>query len=83
MRRTVYHNDYAHLDNHKFIVFIIDYVIVLQPCVHFARHSCMKGDDCPFDHQLSKYPCTNYASNGFCNRGSDCLFSHEVTFYNF
>ncbi|KAK6139669.1 hypothetical protein DH2020_026587 [Rehmannia glutinosa] len=49
-----------------------------KPCGHFARHSCMKGDDCPFDHQLSKYPCNNYTSNGFCSRGSDCLFSHEV-----
>ncbi|KAL0410478.1 UNVERIFIED_CONTAM: hypothetical protein Slati_3637500 [Sesamum latifolium] len=49
-----------------------------KPCGHFARHSCMKGDDCPFDHQLSKYPCNNYASNGFCSRGSDCLFSHEI-----
>ncbi|KAK6120406.1 hypothetical protein DH2020_045886 [Rehmannia glutinosa] len=49
-----------------------------KPCGHFARHSCMKGDDCPFDHQLSKYPCKNYTSNGFCSRGSDCLFSHEM-----
>ncbi|KAK6147696.1 hypothetical protein DH2020_018608 [Rehmannia glutinosa] len=49
-----------------------------KPCGHFARHSCMKGDDCPFDHQLSKYPCNNYTSNGFCSRGSDCLFSHEL-----
>ncbi|KAK4415695.1 hypothetical protein Salat_2676900 [Sesamum alatum] len=49
-----------------------------KPCGHFARHSCMKGDDCPFDHQLSKYPCNNYVSNGFCSRGSDCLFSHEI-----
>ncbi|KAL0283917.1 UNVERIFIED_CONTAM: Zinc finger CCCH domain-containing protein 65 [Sesamum angustifolium] len=49
-----------------------------KPCGHFARHSCMKGDDCPFDHQLSKYPCNNYAANGFCSRGSDCLFSHEI-----
>ncbi|KAK4373090.1 hypothetical protein RND71_008474 [Anisodus tanguticus] len=49
-----------------------------EPCSHFARQSCMKGDDCPFDHQLSKYPCNNYASNGFCSRGADCLFSHEI-----
>lgn len=39
----------------------------------------MKGDDCPFDHQLSKYPCNNYATTGYCSRGADCLFSHEMT----
>ncbi|KAL7258205.1 hypothetical protein ACSBR1_004340 [Camellia fascicularis] len=49
-----------------------------QACCHFARHSCMKGDDCPFDHQLSKYPCNNFLSNGFCSRGPDCMFSHEM-----
>ncbi|GMP62835.1 hypothetical protein CsSME_00024789 [Camellia sinensis var. sinensis] len=49
-----------------------------KACCHFARHSCMKGDDCPFDHQLSKYPCNNYLSNGFCSRGPDCMFSHEM-----
>ncbi|CAA3008387.1 Hypothetical predicted protein [Olea europaea subsp. europaea] len=32
--------------------------------------SCMKGDDCPFDHQLSKYPCNNYTSQGFCTESS-------------
>nr|KYP52179.1 Zinc finger CCCH domain-containing protein 65 [Cajanus cajan] len=48
-------------------------------CVHFARHSCMKGDDCPFDHQLSKYPCNNFVSTGSCSRGDACLFSHKVT----
>ncbi|KAL3642938.1 hypothetical protein CASFOL_013753 [Castilleja foliolosa] len=50
----------------------------MKPCGHFARHSCMKGDDCPYDHQLSKYPCKNYTANGFCSRGSDCLFSHQM-----
>ncbi|KAL6534972.1 hypothetical protein OROHE_013026 [Orobanche hederae] len=50
----------------------------LKPCGHFARHSCMKGDNCPYDHQLSKYPCKNYTTNGFCGRGNDCLFSHEM-----
>ncbi|KAL5074090.1 hypothetical protein RYX36_013074 [Vicia faba] len=49
-----------------------------KTCVHFARHSCMKGDDCPFDHQLSKYPCSNIVSNGSCSRGHACLFSHQV-----
>uniref|UniRef100_A0A2P2KM72 C3H1-type domain-containing protein n=1 Tax=Rhizophora mucronata TaxID=61149 RepID=A0A2P2KM72_RHIMU len=38
----------------------------------------MKGEDCPFDHQLSKYPCTNYASKGSCSRGEECMFSHTV-----
>nr|XP_025676677.1 zinc finger CCCH domain-containing protein 65-like [Arachis hypogaea] len=37
----------------------------------------MKGDDCPFDHQLSKYPCVNFVSGGFCVRGDACLFSHQ------
>jgi hypothetical protein len=37
----------------------------------------MKGDDCPFDHQLSKYPCDNYVK-GFCSRGDACMFSHKV-----
>ncbi|RDX65951.1 Zinc finger CCCH domain-containing protein 65, partial [Mucuna pruriens] len=49
-----------------------------KPCTHFARHSCMKGDDCPFDHQLSKYPCNKFVSKGFCSRGGACLFSHQV-----
>ncbi|KAK7260151.1 hypothetical protein RIF29_25955 [Crotalaria pallida] len=48
------------------------------PCCHFGRHSCMKGDDCPFDHQLSKYPCANFVSQGSCGRGDACLFSHQV-----
>uniref|UniRef100_A0A2P2KM94 Zinc finger CCCH domain-containing protein 65 isoform X2 n=1 Tax=Rhizophora mucronata TaxID=61149 RepID=A0A2P2KM94_RHIMU len=38
----------------------------------------MKGEDCPFDHQLSKYPCTNYASKGSCSRGEECMFSHTL-----
>ncbi|KAL1147692.1 hypothetical protein V6Z11_A10G072400 [Gossypium hirsutum] len=37
----------------------------------------MKGDDCPFDHQVSKYPCINYTTKGSCSRGDDCLFSHK------
>ncbi|XWS17420.1 hypothetical protein CRYUN_Cryun33cG0065800 [Craigia yunnanensis] len=50
-----------------------------QPCSYFAHHSCMKGDDCPFDHQLSKYPCINHMTKGFCSRGDDCLFSHKIS----
>ncbi|KAL2897882.1 Zinc finger CCCH domain-containing protein 65 [Bienertia sinuspersici] len=50
-----------------------------QPCCHFARNACMKGDDCPFDHQLSKYPCKNYVDTGFCIRGESCSFSHKVS----
>ncbi|TYG97893.1 hypothetical protein ES288_A10G074100v1 [Gossypium darwinii] len=34
-------------------------------------------DDCPFDHQVSKYPCINYTTKGSCSRGDDCLFSHK------
>lgn len=51
---------------------------VLQPCCHFARQACMKGDDCPYDHQLSSYPCNSYVAAGFCSRGDSCLFSHKV-----
>ncbi|KAL8120012.1 uncharacterized protein LOC141724578 isoform X2 [Apium graveolens] len=40
--------------------------------------SCMKGDDCSYDHQLSKYPCNSYLSTGSCSRGSNCVFSHDV-----
>lgn len=40
----------------------------------------MKGDDCPFDHQLSKYPCSNFVSRGFCSKGDNCMFSHKVDF---
>ncbi|KAF5768389.1 putative transcription factor C3H family [Helianthus annuus] len=54
-----------------------------KPCCVFARHACMKGDDCPFDHELSKYPCNNYQTTGSCNRGSACMFSHEVLFTSF
>nr|GEX19885.1 zinc finger CCCH domain-containing protein 65 isoform X4 [Tanacetum cinerariifolium] len=49
-----------------------------KPCCYFARHACMKGDDCPYDHQLSKYPCIKLLSTGECDRGSKCLFSHEA-----
>lgn len=52
-------------------------ILLLQPCCHFARHSCIKGDDCPYDHQLSKYPCDKFVK-GFCSRGDDCMFSHKV-----
>lgn len=41
----------------------------------------MKGDDCPFDHELSKYPCNNFMVSGICNRGDSCMFSHKVTLY--
>ena len=41
----------------------------------------MKGDDCQFDHSLSKYPCDQYVSKGFCSRSDDCLFSHKVSLY--
>ncbi|KAG1367636.1 zinc finger CCCH domain-containing protein 7 [Cocos nucifera] len=50
-----------------------------QPCTYFARDSCLKGDDCPFDHQLSKYPCHNFSSKGMCSRGDKCKFSHKIT----
>ncbi|PKU61828.1 Zinc finger CCCH domain-containing protein 7 [Dendrobium catenatum] len=36
------------------------------------------GDDCPFDHELSKYPCHNYMSTGCCNRADRCKFSHKI-----
>ncbi|CAJ1950038.1 unnamed protein product [Sphenostylis stenocarpa] len=49
-----------------------------KPCSYFAHHSCMKGGDCPFDHQLSKYPCHNFVSQGSCRRGEACLFSHQA-----
>uniref|UniRef100_A0A803MRP2 C3H1-type domain-containing protein n=1 Tax=Chenopodium quinoa TaxID=63459 RepID=A0A803MRP2_CHEQI len=49
-----------------------------QPCCHFARQACMKGDDCPFDHQLSNYPCNSYVSTNFCSRGDSCSFSHKI-----
>ncbi|QHN76702.1 Zinc finger CCCH domain-containing protein [Arachis hypogaea] len=35
-----------------------------KPCSFFACHSCMKGDDCPFDHQLFKYPCVSFVFGG-------------------
>ncbi|XP_050376805.1 zinc finger CCCH domain-containing protein 65 isoform X2 [Argentina anserina] len=39
----------------------------------------MKGDNCEFDHQLSKYPCDQFVNNnGFCIRGDRCLFSHKI-----
>uniref|UniRef100_A0A453EY05 C3H1-type domain-containing protein n=1 Tax=Aegilops tauschii subsp. strangulata TaxID=200361 RepID=A0A453EY05_AEGTS len=43
-----------------------------------ARGSCLKGDDCPYDHELSKYPCHNFVENGMCFRGDKCKFSHVV-----
>ncbi|KAG8044958.1 hypothetical protein GUJ93_ZPchr0008g12858 [Zizania palustris] len=49
-----------------------------KPCTHFARDSCLKGDDCPYDHELSKYPCHNFLENGMCIRGDKCKFSHEI-----
>ena len=50
----------------------------LQPCKHFACGSCLKGDDCPYDHELSKYECHNYKNTGMCIRGDRCKFSHVV-----
>lgn len=61
-----------------FNAFSLFSILVLQPCVHFARQSCMKGDDCQYDHELSKYPCNNFKENGFCSRGDRCMFSHKV-----
>ncbi|KAK1311845.1 Zinc finger CCCH domain-containing protein 7 [Acorus calamus] len=50
-----------------------------QPCKHFACGMCLKGDDCPFDHELSKYPCHKIMSTGMCPRGNCCKFSHKVS----
>ena len=58
-------------------VFLIHFSF-LQPCKHFACGSCLKGDDCPYDHELSKYECHNYKNNGMCIRGDRCKFSHVV-----
>uniref|UniRef100_A0ACD5VFC5 Uncharacterized protein n=1 Tax=Avena sativa TaxID=4498 RepID=A0ACD5VFC5_AVESA len=49
-----------------------------KACTHFARGSCLKGDDCPYDHELSKYPCHNFVENGTCFRSDKCKFSHVV-----
>ncbi|KAF3783126.1 Zinc finger CCCH domain-containing protein 7 [Nymphaea thermarum] len=51
-----------------------------QPCIYFANRSqpCLKGDACPFDHDLSKYPCHKFVQTGFCIRGDNCLFSHKL-----
>ncbi|XLS70562.1 hypothetical protein HN51_027427, partial [Arachis hypogaea] len=51
-----------------------------KSCSFFARHSCMKGDDCPFDHQLSKYPCVNFVPGVFCVRGCALCVSVEENF---
>nr|QEX51150.1 zinc finger CCCH domain-containing protein 7 isoform X1 [Cymbidium ensifolium]QEX51153.1 zinc finger CCCH domain-containing protein 7 isoform X2 [Cymbidium ensifolium] len=48
------------------------------PCKYFACNSCLRGDGCPYDHELSKYPCINYMSTGNCNRGDRCKFSHKI-----
>ncbi|KAK1265740.1 Zinc finger CCCH domain-containing protein 7 [Acorus gramineus] len=50
-----------------------------QPCKHFACGMCLKGDDCPFDHELSKYPCHKIMSTGICPRGNSCKFSHKIS----
>ncbi|KAL0734925.1 hypothetical protein Bca4012_011135 [Brassica carinata] len=42
------------------------------------QDACMKGDDCPYDHELSRYPCNNFMTKCFCHRGDSCLFSHKV-----
>eukprot|EP00298_Acanthocystis_sp_HF-20_P009731 c18469_g1_i2.p1 GENE.c18469_g1_i2~~c18469_g1_i2.p1 ORF type:complete len:282 (+),score=102.40 c18469_g1_i2:243-1088(+) len=46
-------------------------------CRFFKSGHCVKGDGCPYSHDLSFEPCRYHHLKGFCNEGENCRFSHE------
>ncbi|XP_020529202.1 zinc finger CCCH domain-containing protein 7 isoform X1 [Amborella trichopoda] len=49
-----------------------------KPCKYLISNSCLKGQDCPYDHDLSNYPCRVFVANGTCLKGDKCPFSHKM-----
>jgi len=44
-----------------------------NPCKFFQNGQCVKGNKCPFEHNIPK--CKFYL-NGFCRNGNNCPFNH-------
>lgn len=55
----------------------------VQPCKFLMSHSCLKGDDCPYSHDLRAFPCKFFHTRGLCYDGENCQFSHGVSFHSF
>eukprot|EP00850_Spirogloea_muscicola_P005459 SM000025S08354 [mRNA] locus=s25:279566:282494:+ [translate_table: standard] len=45
-------------------------------CKFHILQSCMKGGDCPFSHDLARFPCKYLYAAGRCLDGEACRFSH-------
>ena len=79
-----------------FIVYIWSYFMIIQAyftsvfeqhcfpfvqiCKYHLNRCCLKGDECPFSHDLSAFPCKFYHTRGYCLEGEMCRFSHKVCF---
>lgn len=51
-------------------------VMKSQLCKFIIRKACLKGDACPYSHDVSMIPCRFYSTFGNCREGEKCPFSH-------
>jgi hypothetical protein len=51
--------------------------VIHEVCKFFKSNSCVKGDACPFVHDLSAEPCKDLFRRGRCAFGDKCKFSHD------
>eukprot|EP00850_Spirogloea_muscicola_P011914 SM000075S22003 [mRNA] locus=s75:609912:613167:- [translate_table: standard] len=49
-----------------------------EACKFHILQSCMKGGDCPFSHDLARFPCKYLYAAGSCLDGAACRFSHAA-----
>ncbi|KAI5190636.1 hypothetical protein NECID01_1077 [Nematocida sp. AWRm77] len=45
-------------------------------CKYFVKNACIRGNNCTFSHDLSKFPCKLFHIKKNCRR-KNCLFSHS------
>ncbi|KAI5180266.1 hypothetical protein NEOKW01_0595 [Nematocida sp. AWRm80] len=45
-------------------------------CKYFVKNACIRGNNCTFSHDLSKFPCKLFHIKKNCRR-KNCQFSHE------
>ncbi|KAL1915727.1 uncharacterized protein VTP21DRAFT_6486 [Calcarisporiella thermophila] len=47
-------------------------------CKFFRSYSCVKGESCPYSHDLKQEPCRFFHLKKYCEKGSSCRFSHDL-----
>ena len=53
-------------------------VMKSQICKFHLRKACLKGEACPFSHDVSLVPCRFYSTFGNCREGEKCPYSHAI-----